>query len=228
MLKSRSEGHFRKESLPTPAAFWKDELRRMSRPSRGWSRSKCPLHGGDNPTAFSINIETGGFYCHSCGAKGGDLLDFIRLRYKVDFRGAAKMLGAWSDESLTAVERARTEKERWHAEKIRAAAEKLARDENTLRREIASDILLYQKLQRHFAKRLERDGEDEAAWEALAQLYDILRGLKTRHDFLLFGPIKDRTNFVMGNESIRKSITDRVLDSGWIRDDRGHFQEVGA
>jgi hypothetical protein len=40
-------------------------------PHKG-NRCACPIHGGNNPTSFSF-MEWG-FYCFSCGAKGG-LLD---------------------------------------------------------------------------------------------------------------------------------------------------------
>lgn len=36
-------------------------------------RSACPIHGGRNPSAFSVEAETGRWFCHSgCGA-GGDV-----------------------------------------------------------------------------------------------------------------------------------------------------------
>lgn len=37
----------------------------------------CPLHGGDNPTAFRVNLKSGMWHCFtSCG--GGDIVDLIR------------------------------------------------------------------------------------------------------------------------------------------------------
>lgn len=38
-------------------------------------RTTCPFHQGNNPTAFSVCLITGKFYCFACGAKGV-LLDF--------------------------------------------------------------------------------------------------------------------------------------------------------
>lgn len=43
-------------------------------------RTTCPFHQGNNPTAFSVCLVTGKFYCFACGAKGV-LLDF-RYGYK--------------------------------------------------------------------------------------------------------------------------------------------------
>lgn len=83
---------FDRSELPLPRHFYQEECGKLSRPSRGWVRSRCPLHGGDNPTSFSANLETGGFYCHACGAKGGDVLEFLRLRYNLSFPDALKRL----------------------------------------------------------------------------------------------------------------------------------------
>jgi|SRR5215467_2915050 len=85
--------HFDRSALPLPRIFYEQECGKLSRPSRGWARSRCPLHGGDNPTSFSVNLDTGGFFCHACGAKGGDVLEFVRLRYGSSFPDALKRLG---------------------------------------------------------------------------------------------------------------------------------------
>ena len=39
-------------------------------------RSRCILHHGDNPSSLWVNLETGGFRCFSCGAKGGGIYSF--------------------------------------------------------------------------------------------------------------------------------------------------------
>lgn len=82
--------NFNRSALPLPRDFYEDECGKLSRPSRGWARSRCPLHGGDNPTSFAVNLDTGGFFCHACGAKGGDVLEFVRLRYNLSFPDALK------------------------------------------------------------------------------------------------------------------------------------------
>jgi len=38
-------------------------------------RTTCPFHAGSNPTAFSVSLVSGKFFCFACGAKGV-LLDF--------------------------------------------------------------------------------------------------------------------------------------------------------
>lgn len=40
-------------------------------------RSKCIIHGGDNPTAFAINIDTGLWFCHTGECGGGDIVTLV-------------------------------------------------------------------------------------------------------------------------------------------------------
>lgn len=42
-------------------------------------RGCCPLHGGDNPTAFFWNYQNGLWYCFTGCNMGGDIFDYIRL-----------------------------------------------------------------------------------------------------------------------------------------------------
>jgi len=50
------------------------ELRLQGKQLRG----RCPLHGGQNPTAFVVDPSGGVFFCHACG-HGGGIATFIRL-----------------------------------------------------------------------------------------------------------------------------------------------------
>lgn len=223
---SRSRVGFRKDLLPSPATFWKDVLATRSRASRGWIRSRCPIHKGANPTSFVANLETGGFFCHACGVKGGDILDFIRLRHGYSFKEAAAKLGAWSDQPLNAIERERLIQERQQSRRIIIAAQRLAAQETALRKSIAGELRFYQQLQRRFAQQLQQCIADDSAWQALAALFEIIRRLKVQHAVLLVGSMQDRVNFVTGDEQVRNSITDRLLFEGWLRDDHGRHCEV--
>lgn len=40
-------------------------------------RACCPIHGGDNPTAFVWKEESGLWYCHTGCQTGGDIFDFV-------------------------------------------------------------------------------------------------------------------------------------------------------
>lgn len=57
----------------------------------GELRCCCPLHRGDNPTAFVINEYTGVFYCHTnCG--GGDVIDLVMEIEELPFKQAVKWI----------------------------------------------------------------------------------------------------------------------------------------
>ena len=47
-------------------------------------RCCCPLHGGDNPTAFTWNYENGLWYCFTGDCGGGDVFDFIADVYDMN------------------------------------------------------------------------------------------------------------------------------------------------
>jgi CHC2 zinc finger len=96
-LQFTATSRFRKEHLPPASVFYRKEFQRLSRPSRGWARTACPFHQGHNRTAFSVNLETGGFRCFNCGVKGGDVVAYVMLRDRLDFKAAAKSLGAWDE-----------------------------------------------------------------------------------------------------------------------------------
>src|SRR5690554_5144120 len=70
-----STGEFRRELLPDPAEYYSrlDKLRRHGEEGTAC----CPFHDDRNPS-LSVNLTDGRFYCHGCGASGGDVLDFHR------------------------------------------------------------------------------------------------------------------------------------------------------
>ncbi len=56
----------------------------------------CPLHDGDNPTAFHVNLNSGVWHCFtSCG--GGDIVDLIRRIEQCSFAEAAHHLSRLID-----------------------------------------------------------------------------------------------------------------------------------
>jgi hypothetical protein len=83
---------FRREHLPNPRAYYAWALGIPAGRS-GWVSTKCPFHEDGCPS-LSINLEHGGFRCHACGAKGSDVVAFHMKRHGLDFKAAAKELGA--------------------------------------------------------------------------------------------------------------------------------------
>jgi DNA primase len=100
-----NSGQFQRELLPPARSFYENELRKLTRPSRGWARGNCPFHESKSRSSFSVNLDSGGFYCFGCEVKGGDILDFVKLRDKVDFKRAAQILGAWRDQEMSPAEK---------------------------------------------------------------------------------------------------------------------------
>jgi len=160
---STSESRFDPSLLPAVRQFYEAELGKLSRPSRSWARTACPFHGGTNRTAFSVNLDRGGFYCFSCGVKGGDIVDFVMQRDKLDFKRAAQLLGAWRNEiepgELQHLRLAQQErKRRW---KEKAGREQRERQERLrVREELHTDM----QLLRHISTNLAEDPGNEQLW----------------------------------------------------------------
>jgi DNA primase len=52
----------------------------------------CPVHGGDNPTAFVVDIERQLWFCHTHCRRGGDVVDLVRLMDDCGYREVAEKL----------------------------------------------------------------------------------------------------------------------------------------
>jgi len=66
--------------------------------SGGELRGTCPLHKGDNPTAFVIYTDPNGhprWHCHTKCDAGGDVIDFAQRWQGLDFMGAVKYLAEY-------------------------------------------------------------------------------------------------------------------------------------
>ena len=74
-----------------PEVFYSKEFPKMKR--RGdWATVLCPFHD-DHEASLSINMNEGHFKCFACGAKGGDVIAYLMLRYGLGFKEACKRLG---------------------------------------------------------------------------------------------------------------------------------------
>jgi len=56
-------------------------------------RCACPIHGGDNATAFAVSQDGTKFYCHVCGV-GGDVFRLAECLYGCGFREAVAYVAA--------------------------------------------------------------------------------------------------------------------------------------
>lgn len=53
----------------------------------------CPFHNDRKAGSFFVNRSTGAFKCFSCGARGGDIVDFHTQFYRIGFSEAVNQLG---------------------------------------------------------------------------------------------------------------------------------------
>lgn len=78
-----------------PREFYLHEqnLSKLGPRSGNWAvAGLCPFHCDNNPGSFKINVETGAYRCWSCGASGGDIIDFLKNRDDVGFIEALEIL----------------------------------------------------------------------------------------------------------------------------------------
>lgn len=65
-----------------------DTLRRRGHRLTG----PCPVHGGDNPTAFTVDLTKNVWFCFSGCGSGGDVIELVRRLDRVSHREAAMWL----------------------------------------------------------------------------------------------------------------------------------------
>ncbi len=86
-------GRFVRERLPTAATYF-DAVDLKLHGRGAWRSAVCPFHEDAKPS-LRVNYALGSFRCMACGAHGGDVLAFHRLRTGQGFVQAARELGAW-------------------------------------------------------------------------------------------------------------------------------------
>ena len=89
----KPRGGFDREALPLATKFYPAQGVAL-RGHGAWRDALCPFHDDHKPS-LRVRVENGAFCCMSCGARGGDVLAFLRLRDGLGFVEAAKRLGAW-------------------------------------------------------------------------------------------------------------------------------------
>lgn len=77
--------------LPDPYSFYSRYL--TIKGGGVWRLAVCPFHDDTRPS-LSLNMQHGGYICHTCGAKG-DRIAFYMNRFNVDFVQACKDLGLY-------------------------------------------------------------------------------------------------------------------------------------
>ncbi len=218
--------HFSRELLPGGRAFYEPIVGRLSRPNRkGWSMGRCPFHSSKSGKSLAVNLNTGGFHCFGCDARGGDVVAFAMKLHGWNFREAAKQLGAWDDsssfESAYRIEAQSRER--------RATAER-AEAERQLRIEFRDWVHLFEEIIRELAKhiaQLQPGDELDSTIESHITAVRELREAVAAYSLLSFGAAAVRKEFVEHPER-RDLIVDEVLLGGFDRDNQAHVVEVTA
>lgn len=97
----------------------------------------CPIHKGDNPTAFRVSLSKNCWNCFSECRRGGNILDFVSLMENVTVQRAASLIADWfgvessqprSSRASTTTPRAPSQQQRSGSEKKSATREKQGDD----------------------------------------------------------------------------------------------------
>jgi putative DNA primase/helicase len=82
---------FNKNSI-SALEFYSQQLSKQLKGS-GWNDGGlCPFHHDAKAGNFRVNVQHGGFNCFSCGAKGGDVVDFLCLLHGWSYKQAVSYL----------------------------------------------------------------------------------------------------------------------------------------
>ena len=89
-------GELLRDRIPDALAYCAQAGLTLKPASGKWRTTRCDIHGGSD--SLRINVESSGWCCMSCHAKGGDMLGLHMQRHALDFVMAARDLGAWAED----------------------------------------------------------------------------------------------------------------------------------
>lgn len=93
VLTSPYTTYFQRGLLPSSTFYYAAEGIKLVG-SGEWRSGLCPFHADKKPS-LCVRLETGAFRCMASHVRGGDVLNFHRLCYGMNFEEAARDLGAW-------------------------------------------------------------------------------------------------------------------------------------
>ncbi|MDQ5900334.1 MAG: CHC2 zinc finger domain-containing protein [Candidatus Rickettsiella isopodorum] len=96
-LSNKKRRQFDRNMLPNPREYYAGVLLKFRLRNNNNATALCPFHSDKNPS-FSVEFKHGLFFCFSCGASGGDLIDFYRLMTGTSFTKAINYFEAWTYE----------------------------------------------------------------------------------------------------------------------------------
>src|SRR5262245_49832287 len=179
-------------------------------------RTRCPIHGGNNRTAFSFDEENGFFRCFSCGAKG-DKVQLVRDLLRVNFGEALRWLGMYRMDFSSA-------KEVFPNEEISRLAQAIS-VEQAYRSEIFR--LEFRELFNagRNAEAVLLEFDSEGAWDILCAVAERRRWLTAAMNILDFGPPSLVVPFLIGSSRDQAEIAAFVIEAGGLCDNRQRWIE---
>lgn len=131
----------------------------------GELRSHCPIHGGKNPGAFAVWVESGKqkWKCFTRGCGVGDVIDFVVVWQQKEFKDAIAFLGGEVINDPVEMERLARER---HQRAIRAKQEALQQEE-ARRKELQAEqkhLQYHNMLNDYFTSEWIKRGLDES-WQ---------------------------------------------------------------
>ncbi len=197
-------------------------------------RSRCVLHQGHNPTAFSWR-DDGCWHCFSCG-RGGDRITLVREARGCGFRAAVAFLGALAGVGLAddLSVRDQLRRRRRERQRLAAAAKRLLALERAALLAARDELHALADLRRTAGNRLvaleagvpERwAGEREIAWEALHLVANHEAAAAAAYYVAAFSSPAERARFAL-RPGERPKMVRGALDAGLVADGKGHVMEI--
>jgi len=201
-------------------------------------RTPCVLHGGTNSSAFSWT-DDGRWFCFHCG-QGGDKLSLIQAVRRCSFLDALRLLVELAGIEWAVLNTAEVRQQlaaaKKKAQRVKAASQKLQRLEQDLVLAARDELLSLHKLRRDAGARLAalrrgarpRFADEEAvAWDALGLVAEQELAVSAKYLLLAFCAPTVRSRYALHPEQ-RRALTDEVLTTGVIVDEKGRVMEVGT
>jgi hypothetical protein len=79
-------------SQESPLNYYQRTLGKSIGRKSDWAHVKCPFHD-DRHASLGISIRHGGFFCHACGAKGGNIAAFESQLKGISYKQALLSVG---------------------------------------------------------------------------------------------------------------------------------------
>ncbi len=77
--------------LPPAEQYYRSRLGKLARGNGGWFYACCPFHEDAHPS-LAVNLVHGGFGCHACGVKGGNIAAFEAALSGISYGEALRRL----------------------------------------------------------------------------------------------------------------------------------------